>query len=213
MFYLLKCELLLFPENTNHFLPCFVSDGPELDSCSDIYTVLEDSSIDLTCITRGYPKPEVTLYKDGEADINLENITRNEAGYYTVVDFCFISTFNLLLLDPPSQIFELEDSDFTIGSSVSLKCSATGNPRPEYYWTYFNATNVSEESDDGVSRLVIRNATTYNIGNYTCLAWNEHGNVSKTARLSVEGRGYSSAIIYKIISKKSSKSFKTYTLL
>lgn len=164
--------------------------GPEL-SCPDIYTALEDTSIDLTCKVRGYPEPEVTLYKDGEVVRNLENITRNDAGYYTVVasteNQSVNHTFEIIVYYPPSQIFEHEDSEFTIGSSVSLKCSATGNPRPEYYWTYFNTTNISEESDDGVSRLVIHNATTYNIGSYTCLASNKHGNVSKTARLSMEG--------------------------
>lgn len=164
--------------------------GPEL-SCPDVYTALEDSSIDLTCTVGGYPEPEVTLQKDTEVVRNLENITRKDAGYYNIMatagNKSVNQTFEIVVYYPPSQIFELEDTEFTVGSSVSLKCSATGNPRPEYYWNYFNTTNVSEENDDGVSRLVIRNATTENIGSYTCVASNEYGDVSKRARLTVEG--------------------------
>lgn len=91
------------------------------------------------------------------------------------------------MIDPPSQILELEDSESTVGSSVSLKCSANGNPKPQYSWIYYQTTNVLEENEDGVSRLVIQNATVYNMGNYTCRAWNERGDVSKTSRLTIKG--------------------------
>lgn len=164
--------------------------GPEV-SCSDIYTVVEHSYFHLPCKVWGFPKAEVILFKDDEEVENLESITRNDAGNYTVMALISHNsvnrTFEIIVHYPPSQIFELEDSDFTVGSSVSLKCAASGKPRPVYYWTYFNDTNVSEEHDDGVSRLVIHNASTRNIGSYTCLASNAHGNVSKTARLTVKG--------------------------
>lgn len=91
-------------------------------------------------------------------------------------------------LDPPSQIVELEDSEVDVGSTVWLKCSSMGNPRPKYSWNYYQTANVMEENEDGVSRLLIHNATAYNMGSYTCHAWNDRGNVSKTARVSVKGR-------------------------
>lgn len=93
----------------------------------------------------------------------------------------------LLSLDPPSQIVELEDSEVDVGSSMWLKCSSVGNPRPQYFWDYYRADNVREENEDGVSRLLIHNAAEYNVGSYTCHAWNERGNVSKTARVTVKG--------------------------
>lgn len=101
--------------------------------------------------------------------------------------------FNLTLtflksLDPPSQILELEDTDVEVGSATWLKCSAAGKPRPKYSWTYFQSANVVEENEDGVSRLLIHDATAYNMGLYTCHAWNERGNVSKTARVTVKGQ-------------------------
>lgn len=164
--------------------------GPEI-SCQDNYTVLEDTSFYPNCTFKGYPTPEIILLKDDEEVGSLEKITRREAGSYTIVastgNRSVNQTFELIVHYPPLKIFELEDSDFTLGSSVSLKCSASGIPRPQYNWTYFNASNVSEENDDGVSRLVIHNATVYNMGNYKCLAWNKHGQVSKSARLTAEG--------------------------
>uniref|UniRef100_A0A8C6NNJ5 Ig-like domain-containing protein n=1 Tax=Nothobranchius furzeri TaxID=105023 RepID=A0A8C6NNJ5_NOTFU len=50
------------------------------------------------------------------------------------------------------------------------------------------ATNVMEETEDGVSRLMIHDATGNNMGLYTCHAWNEHGYVSKTVTVTVQGR-------------------------
>lgn len=89
--------------------------------------------------------------------------------------------------DPPSQINELEDTEVDVGSPVWLKCSSTGNPRPQYTWNYFQAHNVKEENDDGVSRLMIHSATVLNMGSYTCRAWNDRGNASKTVRMHVKG--------------------------
>ncbi|KAK7940484.1 hypothetical protein WMY93_003810 [Mugilogobius chulae] len=138
--------------------------GPEL-SCSSNYTALEHSKFSLSCTV----------------GVDLGNITRDDAGNYTLVASTGQQTV--------TQTFEVivHYSNFILGSSVSLKCSARGNPRPKYSWIYYNTTNVSEENDDGVSILVIHNATTFNIGSYTCLASNEHGTVSKTARLTTEG--------------------------
>lgn len=94
----------------------------------------------------------------------------------------------MLSLDPPSQIVELEDSVVEVGSTVWLKCSSTGNPRPTYSWSYYRTANVMEENEDGVSRLLIHSVTVYNLGSYTCQASNERGNISKTVRVTVKGK-------------------------
>lgn len=95
--------------------------------------------------------------------------------------------FYCLSADAPSQIVELEDAEVEAGSDVYLKCSSTGNPRPQYVWSYFRTANVMQEDEDGVSRLLIRNATALNAGSYTCHASNQRGNVSHTARVTVRG--------------------------
>lgn len=90
--------------------------------------------------------------------------------------------------DPPSPVSELEDSAVKVGSDVSLKCSSKGKPQPEYSWEYHHSSNVAEEHEDGVTYLSITNATAQNMGLYTCRVRNRIGNVSKTVKLSVEGR-------------------------
>lgn len=75
-----------------------------------------------------------------------------------------------------------------VGSNFSLKCSSSGNPRPEYLWNYYQTSNVDEEHEDGVTYLSITNATADNMGLYTCEARNNFGNVSKTVTVTVKGR-------------------------
>ena len=94
----------------------------------------------------------------------------------------------LLSVDPPTQIEDLEDAKVNVGDDFGLTCSSKSNPRPSYFWSYIQMANVKEETEDGVSRLIIHNATGYNIGSYTCHASNERGTVFKTARVTVEGR-------------------------
>lgn len=89
--------------------------------------------------------------------------------------------------DPPSEIAELEDAEVDVGSPVWLKCSSMGNPRPQYEWDYYRSENVVQENDDGVSRLLIHNATARNTGSYTCHARNDRGRASKTVRVHVKG--------------------------
>lgn len=194
-----------------------LSDEPELQ-CPSNYTVLEHAPNNLTCNVVGYPKPEITWYKDGEEVHRPETLRRSDAGQYMInasntllsvnvtVDIYVICTyiyplarmifllslwltlFELLPPDPPSQIAELEDSEVDVGSKTRLKCSSVGNPRPKYIWNYYRTDNVMEENEDGVSRLIIHNASAHNMGSYTCHAWNDIGNVSKTVRVTVKGR-------------------------
>ncbi|XP_044038551.1 hemicentin-2-like [Siniperca chuatsi] len=164
--------------------------GPEL-MCPSNYTALEYAPHNLTCTVEGYPKPETIWYKDGEEVELPENLTRSDTGQYLITASNNLSTVSLKVeinvIYPPSQIVELEDSEVDVGSSMWLKCSSTGNPRPKYFWNYYRTANVMEENEDGVSRLLIHNATAYNMGSYTCHAWNDRGNVSKTARVTVKG--------------------------
>lgn len=94
----------------------------------------------------------------------------------------------LFSADPPSEIFELDDAEVNAGESLGLKCSSAAYPKPNYSWSYYRAANVLEETEDGVTRLVIHSAAGHNTGNYTCRAWTEQGEVSKTIRVTVKGR-------------------------
>ncbi|KAK9534774.1 hypothetical protein VZT92_007197 [Zoarces viviparus] len=164
--------------------------GPEV-KCPDTHTAVEDAPHNLSCVAKGFPQPEVTWYKDGEEVELPEKLTRRDTGQYWINVSSTLSSVNHTLdinvIYPPSQIVELEDSEVDVGSTVWLKCSSAGNPRPQYSWDYYQTTNVMVQNEDGVSRLQIHNATAYNTGSYTCHASNDRGNVSGTARVTVKG--------------------------
>ncbi|KAM9393963.1 cell adhesion molecule CEACAM5-like isoform 2-T2 [Pholidichthys leucotaenia] len=164
--------------------------GPELE-CPTTYTVDEFSPNNLLCNITGHPKPETVWFKDDEEVEPPENLTRSDTGQYVIMATNHHSivnrTVDINVLYPPSQIFELEDSEGEAGSTVSLKCSSVGNPTINYTWTYYHTDNVIERNEDGVSLLIINNATGYNRGSYSCHVWNEKGRVSKMVKVTVKG--------------------------
>uniref|UniRef100_A0A3B5QTJ6 Hemicentin-2-like n=1 Tax=Xiphophorus maculatus TaxID=8083 RepID=A0A3B5QTJ6_XIPMA len=162
--------------------------GPEW-TCPHTYTILEHTRHNLTC-SQGFPEPTEIWYKD-EDEVQLPVfLTRSNAGQYFVRVSNNLTTLNftvdIVVHYPPSHILELEDSEVEVGEVLGLKCSSVGNPRPNYSWIYYRTHNVNERTEDGISRLIINNATGFNIGSYTCHAWNERGNVSKTVRVTVK---------------------------
>ncbi|KAM7387112.1 hypothetical protein PAMA_009640 [Pampus argenteus] len=164
--------------------------GPELN-CTSKYIAIEYAPRNLTCTFEGYPEPKVTWYKDFNEVELPENLTRRDAGHYLITASNKLSNashrLDIVIIYPPSQILELEDSVVDVGYDLRLKCSSSGNPQPTYSWSYYRTANVMEENEDGVSSLIIRSATSYNIGLYTCQASNDRGYISKTVRVTVKG--------------------------
>ncbi|KAG7223188.1 hypothetical protein INR49_015796 [Caranx melampygus] len=164
--------------------------GPELH-CPSSYTAVEHTPHSLRCNISGFPPPDVIWYKEGE-EVELQgSLSRRDAGQYTVtasiLHFTVNATVDITVTYAPSQIVELEDAEVEAGADVFLKCSSAGNPRPQYVWSYYQTANVMQEDEDGVSRLLIRNATALNTGSYTCYAFNQEGSVSQTVRVTVRG--------------------------
>ncbi|XP_028842518.1 hemicentin-1-like isoform X2 [Denticeps clupeoides] len=88
---------------------------------------------------------------------------------------------------PPSAVTGLEDTHVDVGSTVVLKCSASGNPPPQYRWSYHRAANVEVKEQGGASRLYLNGALGENTGTYICFVQNELGQVSGSARVTVNG--------------------------
>ncbi|XP_075310802.1 MAM domain-containing glycosylphosphatidylinositol anchor protein 1-like isoform X2 [Odontesthes bonariensis] len=162
--------------------------GPE-KICEDTYTLSEYTAHNFKC-TQGFPPPQEIWYRDDEEVDLPENITRRDKGLYWVnasnthssVNF----TVEIIVLYPPTQIEDLEDAKVNVGDDFRLTCSSKSNPRPNYFWSYHQMANVKEETEDGVSRLIIHKATGYNSGSYTCRVSNEGATVFKTVRVTVE---------------------------
>lgn len=60
-----------------------IADGPEL-TCKNNQTVMQNVPFSLNCTVKGFPKPELTFYKDDE-EIELKNkLTREDEGLYKI---------------------------------------------------------------------------------------------------------------------------------
>lgn len=102
----------------------------------------------LTCNAEGNPIKSISWMKDGvllsqhnEPVLRIEQVRRDDKGMYQ----CFVrndqesaqASAELKLggrFDPPQFLSTFTERTLQPGPSVSLKCSATGNPLPEISW-------------------------------------------------------------------------------
>ncbi|VDO92290.1 unnamed protein product [Soboliphyme baturini] len=75
-----------------------------------------------------------------------------------------------------------------VGDSVTLSCSAIGNPVPEILWMYKRKLiRGAMTADRGRSRIMLTNVGHSQAGRYTCLARNRHGSTQAFATVKVNG--------------------------
>ena len=122
--------------------------------------------------------------------------------YNTVkgIPYCYASfwveTFFLPLSVPPIMVVSLDESAVVEKRhTVNLTCLATGDPPPAYTWTKDGLpVDSSVHLENGNRSLVLRDVRSAGSGLYTCVAWNEAGNVSTSTNLSVHGKSGSCRI-------------------
>ncbi|XP_052593110.1 hemicentin-1 isoform X2 [Peromyscus californicus insignis] len=171
-------------------------------------SVVEKSSVSLTCEASGIPLPSITWLKDGwpvslgssvkilsgGRMLRLMQTRPEDAGQYT----CIVRNaageerkmFGLSVLVPPHIVGEntLEDVKIKEKQSVTMTCEATGNPVPQITWhkdgQLLQEDEVHHMMSDG-RFLQITNAQVSHTGRYTCLASNTAGDKSKSFSLNV----------------------------
>lgn len=75
-----------------------------------------------------------------------------------------------------------------MGSSVRLKCMASGNPRPEIVWLKDDRLLTAQEVGEGRQKkwtLTLRNLTPEQSGKYTCRVSNQAGEINATYYIEV----------------------------
>ncbi|XP_059334168.1 hemicentin-1 [Ammospiza nelsoni] len=107
----------------------------------------------------------------------------NEGGSATASVF-------LTVQEPPRLVISPKNQTFTEGSEVSIRCSATGYPKPTVVWTFNDMFMIGSSryrmTPEGT--LVIRKATPRDAGIYGCLASNSAGTEKQTSILTyIEG--------------------------
>ncbi|NXH90756.1 HMCN1 protein, partial [Edolisoma coerulescens] len=107
----------------------------------------------------------------------------NEGGSATASVF-------LTVQEPPRLVISPKNQTFTEGSEVSIRCSATGHPKPTVVWMHNDMFIIGSSryrmTPEGT--LIIRKAIPKDAGIYGCLASNSAGTEKQTSTLTyIEG--------------------------
>ncbi|XP_036351171.2 hemicentin-1 [Ochotona princeps] len=182
-----------------------VSEPPPVIQVPNNVTAAPGKRAVLTCVVSSVADYNLTWQKNGRdvrlaeparasalANLSLElsSVKSGDAGEYR----CVVSSDSgssaasvfLTVQERPRVSVTPRNQSFTGGSEVSIRCSATGYPRPAVSWT-FNSLFITSShryrtTSDGT--LVIRNALPRDAGIYACLASNSAGMDKQTSILS-----------------------------
>ena len=151
------------------------------------YHVIEGSDVTLPkCLVTGYPTPVVTWRKSsgqlpqGRAHYNnsvlqISDVRKSDSDWY------FCSAVNLLenierkillvVISPPVFTIKPPGKAFAAtGDTLTLKCSATGDPRPVINWKRQGAALPVGRSERTNDALIIRDFRVGDVGIYICVA-------------------------------------------
>jgi uncharacterized protein YjbI with pentapeptide repeats len=126
-----------------------------------------------------------------QSNYNLNGVTTNNAGNYTVVVSncagCVTSSVAaLMVLLPPSITTQPASQTVINGSNATFNVTAGGTAPLAYQW-YFNGTSLSGATVNGTSlsgataeNYSLTGVTTNNAGNYTVVVTNLYGSVTSS---------------------------------
>ncbi|XP_076997788.1 muscle, skeletal receptor tyrosine-protein kinase isoform X2 [Tamandua tetradactyla] len=165
--------------------------------------IIEGLKAVLPCTTMGNPKPSVSWIKGDTSlrensriavlesgSLRIHNVQKEDAGHYRCVAKNSLGTAYSKLVKLEVEVFARilrapETHNTTFGSSVTLRCTATGIPVPTITWLENGNTVSSGSIQESVKDRVIDSKLKLFItkpGLYTCIATNKHGEKFSTAK-------------------------------
>ncbi|XP_067156720.1 hemicentin-1 [Apteryx mantelli] len=181
-----------------------VSEPPPMIQVPNNVTVVPGEGAILTCLTLSTVRYNLTWQRNGK-DVRLKEPLRirvmsnlslevktvkfTDAGKYNCIasnegGSTTASVF-LTVQEPPRVVISPKNQTFTEGSEVSIRCSATGYPKPTVVWTHNDmfiiGSNRYRLTPEGT--LIIRKAIRKDAGLYGCLASNSAGTEKQTSSL------------------------------
>ncbi|XP_059481325.1 cell adhesion molecule Dscam2-like isoform X4 [Neocloeon triangulifer] len=176
-------------------------------------------SAEISCVISGFPHGTPIWLKDGQplrissrvrlasADrLHLGAVSKEDRGMYQCVvrsehDMAQGSVELRLGEVYPQLVYRFIEQTLQPGPSVSLKCSASGNPTPQITWT-LDGFPLPHGNDrlmigqfvsvfgDVISHVNISSVRAEDGGEYECVAENRAGTDRHSARLNVYGQPY-----------------------
>lgn len=172
----------------------------------------------LRCIVSGTPQTHLWWLKDGQPlrtgnrvrlvnkdQIRITSVTKEDHGMFQ----CFVKNdkdaahgiAEISLGEvAPQLLYRFIEQTMQPGPSVSLKCTATGNPTPQISWTLDGFQLPAHDrimigqyvtiSGDVISHVNITAVKTEDGGEYECTARSRAGEMQHSARLNVYGMPY-----------------------
>ncbi|XP_065505206.1 hemicentin-1 isoform X3 [Caloenas nicobarica] len=181
-----------------------VSEPPPTIQVPNNVTVVPGEGAILTCLTLSTVPYNLTWQRNGwdvrlqeplrirmmsNLSLEVKAVKLTDAGKYNCIasnegGSTTASVF-LTVQEPPRVVISPKDQTFTEGSEVSIRCSATGYPKPTTVWTHNDMFIIGSSryrlTPEGT--LIIRKAIPKDAGIYGCLASNSAGTDKQTSTL------------------------------
>ncbi|KAM9313307.1 intercellular adhesion molecule 5-like [Gastrophryne carolinensis] len=154
---------------------------PEFTDCPEKVVWVEGQETSFHCKAKGYPAPMVTCgtnstYKDGEKFTAAKNMS----GIYICTaknDDMVTKTVTVSVEYKPHILsIDIAPSLHGEGDKVTLTCQADGLPEPTYSWNV-PSSNVTFSPNN--QTVTVENLQKSQLGNYECIAHNQHGTATR----------------------------------
>nr|XP_021529801.1 hemicentin-2 [Aotus nancymaae] len=184
-----------------------VKEAPVLQGEAFSYLVKPvGGSIQLDCVVRGDPAPDIRWIKDGlplrdshlrhqlqNGSLTIRRTERDDAGQYQCLaeNEMGMAKKVVILALQSAPVFQVEPQDTTVrsGDDVALRCQATGEPAPTIEWLWagrpLQASRRLRTLPDG--SLWLESVEAGDAGAYDCVAHNLLGSATARAFLVVRG--------------------------
>ncbi|XP_052342064.1 peroxidasin homolog isoform X2 [Oncorhynchus keta] len=195
----------LTAEELNCELPRITSEPQDVD-------VTSGNTVYFTCRAEGNPKPQIiwlmnnnalnmhddsrlNLLEDGT--LMIQDTRETDQGVYqcmakNVAGEVKTSQVTLRYFGAPSRpsfVIQPQNTEVLVGESITLECSATGQPQPRVSWTKGDRTPLPTDARINTTPsggLFIQHVVQADEGQYTCFASNNLDTIQATAHIIVQ---------------------------
>ncbi|KAK6307082.1 hypothetical protein J4Q44_G00222300 [Coregonus suidteri] len=195
----------LTAEELNCEVPRITSEPQDVD-------VTSGNTVYFTCRAEGNPKPQIIWLRNNNAlnmhddsrlnlledgTLMIQDTRETDQGVYqcmakNVAGEVKTSQVTLRYFGAPSRpsfVIHPQNTEVLVGESITLECSATGQPQPRVSWTKGDRTPLPTDARINTTPsggLFIQNVVQADGGQYTCFASNNLDTIHATAHIIVQ---------------------------